>query len=301
MRILVTGANGFIGSHLVPYLTARGHHVTTLPRSGDGTSFDLEGFSHWPDWPEATDAVVHLAALNPTRQDAASRDVGALHRVNVEGTRILAERAAAEGVSRFVFLSTANVHRPNGLVAVSETDEPHPQSAYAASKLAAEAVLRQVSAQTGMACCTLRPAPVYGKGARGALSTLARVARLPVPLPLKDLSRRRSVLGIENGLDAILAALTHPQAEGGTFLAADSGTVSVGELIAAARAGLGRPAMLVPFPAGAVKLAAGLLRRSNDFERLFGSFVVDTGRIEDRLGWKPSSSSIEGVGRMMRA
>lgn len=297
VRILVSGSNGFIGRRLLSLLVAHGHEVVALQRGPGGAPDDLVAIGDWKGWPAGLDAVVHLAALNPSRRDPAARDAARLHRTNALGTEALARRAAAEGVSRFVFLSTANVHRPKGLTPVRETDAPEPQSPYAASKLAAETALRQVTAGSRMALCILRPAPVYGPGGRGMVAQLIRVARTGLPLPFGQKTARRSVLALDNCLDAILAALTHPAAAGETFLVADREPLSLGEMAAATRRGLRRPARILPFPEKALAAIARWLGRREAFDRLFGSFVVDNGHIRSVLGWEPPLSSEEGFRR----
>ncbi|MBC8130192.1 MAG: NAD-dependent epimerase/dehydratase family protein [Rhizobiaceae bacterium] len=299
MRILVSGANGFIGRHLVPVLKRNGHDVFAPTRGADGSPFDLGTVAEWTGWPKDLDAVIHLAALNPSRTDPRSKDVAALHRVNVEGTRLLAGRAAAEGVGRFLFLSTANVHRPKGTVCVTEADAPLPQSAYAASKLAAEGVLREIGDVWPMAVCVLRPAPVHGIGGRGAMGVLTRLARLPFPVPGGSL-QRRSVLGIDNCVDAIAAALVHPAAAGETFLLTDPEPLAVGEMIAAMRSGIGRRTWRVPAVPLPERLMAGAGNRSGLIHQIFGSFVIDASRIERRLGWRPPLSTAEGLAKAMR-
>lgn len=278
-------------------MRAHGHDVVPLIRGPNGAPTDLAAIGDWNDWPAGIDAVVHLGALNPSRREPASRDSPALHHVNVEGSRALGERAATEGVGRFVFLSTANVHRPKGKTPVRETDELDPQSAYAASKLAAETALREVAAGSSMDLCILRPVPVYGPGGRGMVARLVQLARTGLPLPLAQTSAQRSVLALDNCLDAILAALTHPRAGGETFLVADREPLSLGAMIAAIRQGLGRPPRLLPLPETPLRAVAGLFGRRKAFDRLFGSFVVDIGHIGACLSWHPPLSSQEGFRR----
>jgi UDP-glucose 4-epimerase len=301
VRILVSGTHGFIGRRLLTLLVAHGHDVVALTRGPGGAPADLVDIGGWDGWPGGLDAVVHLGARNPSRRDPAARDLPGLTHVNADGSRALAQRAAAEGVRRFVFLSSANVHRPRGLTPVRESDELHPQSAYAASKLAAETALAGVAAETGLELCILRPTPVYGPGGRGMVARLVQLARTGLPLPLGQTSARRSVLALDNCLDAILAALTHPEAAGQTFLLADREPLSLGDMVAATRIGLGRSARLVPLPESALRRLAALVGRRAAFDRLFGSFVVDGGHIAAVLGWQPPLSSEEGFRRAAMA
>lgn len=300
LRILVTGARGFIGRPLASALEARGHDVVRLRRGEGAAPLDLAEIGRWRDWPDGIEAVAHLAALNPGRGDPASRDAAALHHANAAGTGALAVRAAAAGVGRFVFVSTANVHGPGREAAVGEGDAPRPQSAYAASKLAGEGWLGEIAAGASMEACVLRPSPVYGAGGGGTIAALARLARLPLPLPLADRRRRRSLVAVEDCVAAIVLALTHRGAANETFLVADPVPISPGEMVAAMRRGLGRPPLLLPFPGRPLGALAATLGRAEAFERLCGPFVLDARRIGERLGWRPDVSVEEGLGRLMR-
>lgn len=299
MRILVTGASGFIGRHLLPRLRADGHDVLPFRRGEGLAPKDLAAIGAWRGWPDDVEAVVHLAALNPSRHDGASRDPAWLQRANVEGTRALAERAAAEGVRRLVFVSTALVHTPVGGRSIVESDRPNPQNPYAESKLAAEVALWETSARTGLEVCVLRPPSVYGTGGRGSIAGLVRLARTRLPFPLGD-PARRSVVSVGNAVDAIATALAHPEAAGETFLVADAQPLSLGEMIAAMREGLGREPRVLPFPRRLLGALAGRLGKAAAFDRLFGSFVLDTSHIERRLGWRPPETSEDALGRAIR-
>jgi len=145
----------------------------------------------------------------------------------------------------------------------------------------------------------LRPAVVYGKGAKGNIASLATLAQTPMPLPFGGLDNRRSLLALENLAAAIALVLTSPQAEGETFLVADSESISVAELVSAMREGLGRAPHLVRVPAGAVKRLMATFGKEAEWERLSGSFVIDAAKLRG-IGWTPRIKTPGGIATMMR-
>jgi UDP-glucose 4-epimerase len=294
MHILLTGGGGFIGRHLAPYLAEKGHRVMTLRRNATSVADGdwkgptrLKEIEDWPDWPAGVEAIVHLAAANPARGQAGANDAALLREVNVEGTAALARRSAREGVRRFVFLSSANVHapRPDGKP-ITEGDALRPQSAYAASKAEAEATLRSALAETATQFCILRPAPVFGRGGRGTVAQLARLAATPLPLPFRGLGGPRSLLAVEDLIRAIALALTAPGAAGATLLLA-GGAATPAELVAALRKGNGRRPLLAPAPAALLGGVARALGKGAAWASLTHPFVVDWSEAKGTLGWSP--------------
>lgn len=292
MHILLTGGSGFIGRHLAPYLADAGHRVTVLRRGTTAVAPNhwegppkLADLDNWPDWPAGIDAVVHLAAANPERGARGWDRSDALHEANVEGTAALARRSAREGVKRIVLLSSANVHAPRrDGAAVSEADPLRPQSPYAASKAAAEAALRAALADTATQFCILRSVPVFGRGGRGTLARVARLAASRWPLPLAGLGGARSVLAVEDLMRAIALALITPRAAGETLLLAGAAATPA-QLVAALRRSVGRRPGLVPVPAALFAGLARLFGQAEAWGNITAEFVVDSGRARDVLGW----------------
>jgi nucleoside-diphosphate-sugar epimerase len=306
--VLVTGATGFVGQALIAAL-APAHRVRRAlrtpapPQPGceDQVTGPLGGAADWTAALAGVDAVVHLAARTHVLHDPAPDPLAAYHAVNVDGTRRLAEQAAALGVRRFVFLSSIKV---NGEATLdrpfTESDAPQPEDAYGVTKLGAERALAEAVAGSGMETVVLRPPLVYGAGVKGNLLALMRTIARGVPLPLGGIHNRRSLIGLDNLVSALVLALTHPAAAGQTFLLADGEDLSTTQLIQLIAAGLGRPARLFPVPSGLLTLVGILTGRRATISRLTGSLQVDAGAIRARLGWQPPLSAAEGLARMGR-
>lgn len=296
MRILVTGGHGFIGRALVPLLEERGHEVFAPRRGEDGFPTDLAEIGAWAGWPAGLDAVVHLAALNPERGEAAAQDDAALMRANVAATKALAERAASEGVGRVLLASTLLVH-PFGPHPIRENSPTAPQNAYAASKLAAETALSRALEGTASAGTVLRLAPVYGPGGRGGVHALLRLAQGPLPLPFGG-GARRSLLSRRNAVDAISFALTADSAAGETFLVADADALRLGEIVARVRQAQGRAPRVVTLPQSLLRGSARALGRGAVFDRLFAGLEVDGAKLR-RAGWTPPETVDEALASLL--
>jgi UDP-glucose 4-epimerase len=218
MRVVVTGASGFIGSNLVRCLEAKGHRVC---RAGRQTAHEpWEGF----------EALVHLANIAHTRADPA-----ALWRINVEGTLATARKAVAAGIRRFVFMSSVKAAGEAG-------------DRYGRAKLAAETDLARLGREAGLEIVVLRPPLVYGPGVKANFLSLMRALHRGWPLPFASIANRRSLIYVGNLSDAVLQALTRAEGAGQTYFVADGAPVSTPELCRALGRALGRPARLFAFP-----------------------------------------------------
>lgn len=263
MRILVTGSSGFIGSALAPVLRGCGHEV----RAGGRDAASLAGLM------PGCDAVIHLANVAHARVDPEL-----LRRVNVDGTRVAAELAAAAGVRRFVYLSS---------VKAAVLDDT-----YAAVKFAAEQALAAVP---GIEKVVIRPPLVYGPGVKANFRLLLRAVHLGLPLPLASVRNRRDFVYVGNLVDAIVLCLTHPAAVGQTFFIDDGEPVSTPRLLREVGEALGRPARLFPMPPALLLAAATLVGRRETASRLLGDLVVDGGPIRRVLGWSPAHTRQAGL------
>jgi nucleoside-diphosphate-sugar epimerase len=307
VRVLVTGASGFVGRRVCALLAGADHEVIAATRA---TSSPVDGAARtcalgeigpatqWQPALDGCDALVHLAARTHRGDDASMRDD--FFRINVEGSRGLIDAALAAGVRRVVFVSSAKVYgessppdaqgRPHAFTA---TDVPRPAGPYGASKLAAEQLLRERCAAAQAALTIFRPPLVYGPGNKANLFALMRAIERGVPLPLASIRNARSLVFVDHLAEVIVAALT--QGEGTRLYPVADIELSTPALIAALAAGMGRPARLLPCPVGLMSLIGRATGRSAAIARLTGSFVLEHARVAAELGWRPRHTLAEAM------
>lgn len=257
-RVLVTGATGSCGRPMVRELIATGYAVRALGRRAPtvplaGAEFLTADLSKPIDWApllDGVDAVVHLAALTASDQTAQAD----YDRINHYATDELARAAETAGVEHLVFVSSVSAQSGSAAPEpLSETDTPRPQNAYGRSKLAAEEAIRA----SGVPFTILRPVMIYDDTLPGFLARLAQIAASPFPLPFGAFRNRRSLLGIENFVSAVLFVLRTPATKGETFLLADPTHVTLPEIVTAFRRGMGRRPRVFWFPSAPLRRLAG--------------------------------------------
>jgi len=305
MKVFVTGANGFIGKALCSRLISENFIIFGAVRSGvasevfPGTKVieigDINGSTNWGNKISETDVVVHTAARVHVMNDPASEPLAAYRKVNVQGTENFARRAAELGVKRFIFLSTVKVNGEENRKAYTESDRPSPMDSYGISKMEAEKIISDISVKTGMETVILRPPLVYGPGVKANFLRLLRVVDRGIPLPLASTKNQRSMIYVENLVDAILQCMRNPYAAGQTYLVSDGQNVSTPELIRMIAAALQKGPRLFRFPPLALYMAGRLTGRGPAVDRLIGSLTVDTGKIRNELGWTAPFTLEEGL------
>jgi len=306
MRILVTGASGFVGTALCRELLARGHTVHAAVRrlSPPGAvppdlhqilipdiaaEFDRRALV------DGVGTVVHLAAIahrsNPVE--------GELRRVNCDAAVRLAE-AAAGLVQRFIFLSSAKVHgEDSGGGTYAEEDAPDPEDSYGRSKLEAEQALTETGARNGMELVIIRPPLVYGPGVKANFLRLLGWIDSGLPLPFASVRNRRSLIYLGNLVDAIARCAEHPAARG-PFLVSDEETVSTPELVSRIARALERPARLFPAPPALLRVAGMIAGRRDEIRRLTGNLAIDSSRARRLLDWRPPYTLDAGLAETAR-
>jgi len=300
MKVLVSGANGFVGRALCSHLDTHQHAAVPAVRRASGRTDeivigDLDSNSDWTAALDACDAVVHLAARVHVMDDTALNPLTLYRATNTDATLNLARQAAEAGVKRFVYISTIKVNGEGRAAPYRETDAAAPEDAYAISKWEAEQGLQRIAAETGLEVVILRPPLVYGPGVKANFLQLMRMVERGWPLPLGAIRNRRSLLYLGNFVDAIRLCIEHPAAAGQTFLLDDGEPVSTPELVRALSHAMGRPARLLAVPVGVLKRVGALLGKRAAVARLMGSLYLDCSAIRLRLGWTPPHTLAQGL------
>ncbi|MFJ4049998.1 MULTISPECIES: UDP-glucose 4-epimerase family protein [Pseudomonas] len=299
MRVILTGASGFVGGAVLKALSRNANVETVVPlRSplhdmpagvvsypiGDLTDDQsLQLLVHRPD------VVVHCASRVHIMSDTASDPLAEFRRINVDGTLAFARAARAAGAHRFIFVSSIKVNGEQTCLgkAYSADDTPKPVDPYGISKHEAEQGLLALGAQTGMEIVIIRPVLVYGPGVKANFLSMMRWLDRGVPLPFGAIHNRRSLVALDNLVDLVLTCIEHPAAANQVFLVSDGEDLSTTELLARMARALGKPARLLPVPAWLLSTSAKALGKGALSQRLCGSLQVDISKTRELLGWHP--------------
>ena len=304
MRVLITGARGFVGKELTQRLISEGHEIYAAVRSGQPATSGVRDVlvsntttaTEWQSTLQNVDVVFHLAARVHVMKDNSADPLAAYLQDNLQFTTEMAMHAATAGVKRFVFISSIKVNgESTNAKAFTEIDKPDPQDPYAISKLHAEESLLAVASNTGMEVVILRPPLVYGPGVKANFRSLLQVVDRMVPLPLSCISNTRSLIYVGNLVDALILCATHAAAKNQLFLICDETSISTPQLIKNIAFALGRPCMLFPFPLSTLRLAAKLIRKGAFLDRLTQSLMIDNTKIRNLLNWKPPYTMKQGL------
>jgi nucleoside-diphosphate-sugar epimerase len=302
MRVLVTGANGFVGREVVRRSAEAGYDVTPATRENKGLTNErvignIDSKTNWKEILSGVDIVIHLAARVHVINDKSFSSLDSFRAVNTQGTLSLANQAAQAGVRRIVFLSSIKV---NGEVtevgkAFSADDTPAPRDPYGQSKWEAEKGLLELSKSSEMEVVIIRPPLVYGPGVKANFLSLLRIVKLGVPLPLGAIHNVRSLVALDNLVDLIIRCMTHPNAKGQVFLVSDGEDLSTTELIKRIASALNKPSRLIPIPSRLLGLGAIAVGKKDVAQRLLKNLQVDIKKTRDLLGWSPKISVDEGL------
>lgn len=304
MKILITGASGFVGQALISTLKRnKEYQLYTLLRqmnpefSSDICQIILQKNTDQPFKCEILntnhiDVIIHLAGRAHILNEKVEDPLQEFRKVNVEGTLQLAKEALDNKVKRFIFISSIGVNGSSTSgKAFSEQDVPQPHADYAVSKLEAEVALQKLFEGTETELVIIRPPLVYAAHAPGNFARFIKLASTNIPLPFVGVNNKRSFVALENLVNFIECCITHPLAKNELFLISDNESLSTKQLVTYLRQGMHKKANLIYIPNFVMKLGALGVGKIKLYEQLFGSLEVDASKARTLLGWQPPLSA----------
>jgi len=313
--VAVTGATGFIGTHVVAALRARQVRVVSISR--EANSDRMSGVEHHCIDIESEKAaellarsfdgvssVVHLAGRAHFLRVRSGTDRDAQSASHVQGTRACLEAAQLAGIERFIFLSSVGAVAQQSRDVLTDATSPTPSTAYGRAKLEAERLVTAAGLASGFHTAILRAPTVYGAGMRGNPLRLFRLVDSGLPLPLGGIENLRSVLYVENLVDAIMAELEAPPRVAPSFVS-DGPPLSTTAFVRHIADALGRPSRLVRVPPAFWRIARTVSGHvpsfipnplsANAIVGLTGTLMVDERPFWNSVGMSPQWTTLSGI------
>ena len=304
-RLLITGANGFLGRYLCEEAKNLGFAVRAATRVPFSFSEGIENFvigniDASTDWTKSLlncDVVIHLAARVHVMHSNKIDSLNEFRRVNVLGTKQLAKSAAMNGVKRFIYVSSIHV---NGLFtennnSFSEKDIPKPCNDYSISKWEAEIVLKAIAEEANLEIVIIRPPLIYGLGAPGNFDQILRVLKKNIPLPFVRVKNKRDFIYVKNLVSVLLVCTIHPKAAGQLYLVCDGQAISTANLLEILSKALGNSAKMFGVPLWILRLIGTIVGKSSEIQKLLDSLQINSSKIRSDLGWIPPYKLQEGL------
>lgn len=296
----VTGANGFIGSGFcqylgerkVPYVALTRREMPALPAGGKTVVVPQYEYSALASALEGSEIVVHLAGGAHGRN----------WRTSETGLALKVTKAAADaGIRHIIYVSS--IKAQSGASAdhlLTEELPPKPNDDYGRGKLEAEQSVIDAAGSLNLTWTVVRPTLVYGPGVKGHLTTLMSWLYKGVPLPLRAVHNRRSMVSLQALCDLLFACGNRVEAAGEHFIAADPEPVSTAQLVSALKKGLQSSAAVWPIPPLILKTMLTVIARRDWGERLLGSLEASPAKAYRLLGWRGEKNPEAALAAMAR-
>lgn len=277
MKIIITGAAGFVGKNLTQYLTHKSDKVLSLSiRSGD---YQLDN---------TADAIIHLAGkAHDTKNTSEESDY---YQINTELTKVLFDKFLQSDIKDFIFFSSVKAAADNVEGTLTEDSKANPQTAYGKSKLKAETYLLSKQLPSNKRLIIIRPCMIHGEGNKGNLNLLYKVIKFGIPWVLADYDNRRSFISIDNLNYVVYEILNHPEIPSGIYNTADDKPMSTNALITLIAESINKKPRLLKIPKFVINQMAKIGDKAHlplnteRLQKLTESYVVSNQKIKQSLG-----------------
>ena len=282
-KVAVTGAGGFIGSHLTRHLSKAGVDYVALKRTDDNFVYP----SNWEEF----NVIIHLAAKVHLKKS---------QKTNLHYTQNIAEKAVESNIAHFIFVSSVGVLGEfSGSKPFDEYSPYNPYNDYSISKMEAEQELKKVLNNTNVKLTIIRPPLVYGSGAKGNFMTLKKVLKKIPVLPLGGVKSERSVCSVNNLCDLIISCLNNEKSFNQTFLVSDDEDVATIDFIRMTYKNLRKTYFIIPVPNFLVYLAGLVTFKTQTVTKLYKSLTLDISHTKKTLGWRPPYAMEQEIGKAL--
>ncbi len=300
MLIAVTGSNGFIGKHLCNYLKKIGYDVRPIQRVKEKDAFQINDLKDNNDWErvlKGSDIVIHCASKVHSFEKKSEKSKLSYEEINVLATEKIAKVAVKLGIKKFIYLSTIKVYGEKTLAGepIKNDSILNPMDTYSLSKLRAEEKLRNISAKNGLKIIIIRIPLVYGPLVKANFLSLIRLVNLQIPLPLKNIANKRSIIFIGNLVDFISKCISNSSADNRSFIISDSYSLSTKEIIVLISKSLKKRLFLFKFPIPILRFLGFLTKNQTKVDRIISNLEIDPKHTFDFFKWKPPYSTEEGI------
>jgi len=305
VKIIVTGASGFIGTTVCRRIISDGQDVLPVYRNDRHSGLAIGNIDGSTDWHHSLSNithVIHTAARVHVMKEGVADPLLEFRKINVDGTLNLARQAADSGVKRFIFLSSVKVNgeQTEDGRAFTERDMSVPKDPYGISKFEAETGLHKLASETCMEIVIIRPPLVYGPGVKANFLSLMKLVSSGIPLPFGKIDNQRSMVFLDNLVDFIMTCISHPEAANQTFLVSDGEDLSVTQLLRQLASAMDRQSRLIPVPPSWLQFGFSMVGNKSMADRLCGSLQVDITKARTLLGWSPIWSVNEGLNKTVQ-
>jgi nucleoside-diphosphate-sugar epimerase len=291
-RVILTGDSGFIGQHLHESLLKNSCKVYSLCReelSAKNKSISESDFFDTNIY-ENADTVIHLVGAAHNHFSGCEANY-----INFELTKKVFDRAVSLNITRFIFLSSANMYKECiDTIQIDSQIEVDSLPNTIKTKLLAEQYIQQVARNNDIEVVIIRSPLVYGENVKANFASLMKFVGKGLPLPFRLINNKRSLVSVYNLVDFIQVCISHPRAANQVFFVSDDHDLSTAEMVALMAKVQNKKNLAIPVPVWCFKLAGKLLNERDVIDRLTGSLQLDITHTKNTLNWKPPYSVEHG-------